>query len=398
MPRRQQQGSVLLIVLVTIVFATTALIAFMERADDDLIVPMRHAGANRMKAEAYAALETTLAVLVDFRVANNNVLRSPAEGWDDPLNLEWVQYAPANPNRTVTVTFEDESAKMSLPTATAQNLIDFFTFYGLPADEANLLKDSLLVWMQRNYTPTGSGAIDPTTYQQEAIPFTPPGRPLRSWEELRSIDGVNEYFFDANGAPTPLGKRFTAAYSLYNFPSPTDNGGKPDTLDVLAKLDVSQQQSVLDHLTGDSTGTGSVKNIGFFTQVGEVATLANVVTTLTGLDVNIAALRINVTVKEGLSVFTLSTVVTWPTNGATLTPAPAPPAQATTAINANPAATVTTAPLQTPQLNYPYIILDLTENDLDPAAPPTQAAEPDTETDPEAVPSPNTPFLSPNRT
>ncbi|MEI6861059.1 MAG: hypothetical protein WCL04_02285 [Verrucomicrobiota bacterium] len=394
MPRRQQKGSVLLIVLVTIVFATTALIAFMERADDDLIIPMRHAGANRMRAEAYAALETTLAVLVDFRAANNNVLRSPAEGWDDPLNLDWVQYTPASPDRTVKVTFEDESGKMSLPTVTAQNLTDYFTFYGLSADEVSLLRDSFLVWMQRNYVPSGTGAVDPTTYQQEVIPFTPPGRALRSWDELRSIDGVSEYFFDANGALTPLGKRFTSAYSLYNFPTPNVNGGKPDTLAVLGKLDVSEQQAVLDVLKSSGSGTGMVKTLGFFSQLGDVATAANTVNALTGLGVNITALRINVTVKEGLSVFTLSTVVTWPTNGATLTPAPAPPSQATAANNTTP---VTTAALQTPQLNYPYTILDITENDLDPADQPAQAPEPDSDSD--AIPlSPDTPFLSPNRT
>jgi hypothetical protein len=394
MPRHPQKGSVLLIVLVTVVFATTALIAFMERADDDLIVPMRHAGANRMRAEAYAALETTLAVLVDFRVANNNVLRSPAEGWDDPLNLDWVRYTPANPNRTVTVTFEDESGKMSLPTVTAQNLTDYFTFYGLPADEALLLRDSFLVWMQRNYVPTASGATDPAEYQQEVIPFTPPGRPLRSWEELRSMDGVKDYFFDANGALTPLGKRFISAYSLYNFPTPNVNGGKPDTLAVLAKLEIDEQRAVLDFLKGDSLGAGAVKNLGYFTQVGDVASVANTATSISGLGVNIAALRINVTVKEGLSVFTLSAVVSWPTNGATLTPAPTPPAQAPAA-STN---TVTTAPLTAIDLQYPYTILDLSENDLDPAAPPAQAATPESELGDDTPPSANLPFLSPNRT
>ena len=242
-PRQKETGSVLLIVLVTVVFATTALVAFIDRADDDLIVPMRHAGANRMRAEAYAALETTLAVLVDWRAANGNNLRSPAEGWGDPLNLDWVQYAPSS--RKITITYDDESGKIPLPTATAQNLTDFFTFYGESADVAALLTDSLQVWMKRGYTPTASGATDPATFQQDTIPFTAPARALRSWEELRSIDGVNEHFYDANGRFTPLGKRFIGAFSLYSFTTPNVNAGKPDTLAVLAKMDEGQQEAVL---------------------------------------------------------------------------------------------------------------------------------------------------------
>ncbi len=389
MPSRRQKASVLLIVLVTIAFASAALIAFMERADDDLIVPMRQTGANRMRGEAYAALETVLAVLVDFRAANNNNLRHPAEGWDDPLHFDWVNYTPANPNRTVTVTFEDESGKMSLPAAIAngngQNIANFFAFKGLPTEEATLLKDSFLAWTT-TYTPTASGASDATIYQQDTIPFTPPRRSLRSWEELRSIDGVKDYFYDSNGALTELGKRFIGAFSLYNFPSSNVNGGKPDTLAVLANLDIDQQRAVLDYLHGGGAGTASIPNLGYFTNAGQVGTLAGVLSPTAGLDVNITALRINVTVKEGLAVYTLSALVTWP-GGATATAAPAPPAQATTPSNGT---TVTTAPLTTPNLQYPYTILDVTENDLDPAEAAAKAASTEDET-----PGLNEPALTP---
>ena len=79
-----RRGSVLLIVLVTLVFATSALLLFIEKAGTDLLVPIREADANRLRLEAYSALETTLAVLEDFREVSEG-LHSPAEGWSDPL-------------------------------------------------------------------------------------------------------------------------------------------------------------------------------------------------------------------------------------------------------------------------------------------------------------------------
>ena len=72
-----RRGSVLVIVLVTLMFATLALIAFVEKASDDLIVEAREASATRLRREAFSALEVTLGVLEDFRQVNSG-LRSPA--------------------------------------------------------------------------------------------------------------------------------------------------------------------------------------------------------------------------------------------------------------------------------------------------------------------------------
>jgi hypothetical protein len=125
--RRPQRASVLVIVIVLLMFTTFALIAFMERASNDLLVDQRAAISRRLRAEAYSALEVTLAVLNDFREVNNG-LRSPAEGWGDPLTF--AGYTP-NEDRTVEVTFEDESGKISLPHATDVVLKNLFKTWGL---------------------------------------------------------------------------------------------------------------------------------------------------------------------------------------------------------------------------------------------------------------------------
>src|SRR3954471_22176049 len=86
-----RRGSVLVIVMVTLLFAAFALIAFMERANVDLIVDQREALTRRLRMEAYSALEGTLGVLNDFREVNQG-LHSPAEGWGDPL--AFANYTP----------------------------------------------------------------------------------------------------------------------------------------------------------------------------------------------------------------------------------------------------------------------------------------------------------------
>ncbi len=389
MARPRQHASVILMVLVTIAFAAAALLAFTERAMDDLIQPTRVVNANRLRAEAYSAMETVLAVLVDWRAANGNNLRSPTEGWDNILNEDWVGYAPYDEHRTVTVTFDDESGKLSLPAISDQNLVNYFTYYGLGADQAAFLKDTLLTWMRPNYTPTSAGAYTTAQYQEDTLPFSPPGRSLRSWAELASIEGlrapsaeVNEgdpYFFYLDGRPTPLGKRFMHAFSLYNFTTPNANGALhyPDTIAILGQMSPQQQEEVVHFLRTKESGSATVPNTGFFTQAAQVQSVAGTLSAPAGMGVNITALRINVTVKQGLAVFTLSVLVTWP-NGATAVAAPAPPSQATTATNTT--NQVTTTPLTTVQLNYPYTVLELKESDLDPDDPAVQTAAAELET------------------
>ena len=71
-PRR---SSVIILVLVTLLFTAVALTAFVEKAGNDLMVEVRQADAHRLRQEAFSALEVTLAVLEDFREADNGLKR-----------------------------------------------------------------------------------------------------------------------------------------------------------------------------------------------------------------------------------------------------------------------------------------------------------------------------------
>src|SRR3954468_792295 len=106
MSRRRElsrRGSVLVIAMVTVILAVFALVVFMDKASNDLLVEQRDAEVHRLRREAYSALEVTLCVLEEFRQVMQG-LRSPAEGWGDPLTF--ANYVPTD-DRVVEVSFED---------------------------------------------------------------------------------------------------------------------------------------------------------------------------------------------------------------------------------------------------------------------------------------------------
>ena len=62
-----RRGSIIVLVMVTLLFTAAALVTFLDKAGTDLLVEARAAQAARLRPDAYSALETTLAVLQDFR-------------------------------------------------------------------------------------------------------------------------------------------------------------------------------------------------------------------------------------------------------------------------------------------------------------------------------------------
>ncbi|HVU34285.1 MAG TPA: hypothetical protein VHE61_12680 [Opitutaceae bacterium] len=370
----------LIIVLVTMLFATFALIAFMDRATNDLLVTHRDAIARRLRMEAYSALEVTLAVLNNFQQVDNG-LHSPAEGWTDPLGF--AGYTPTE-DRRVEVSFEDESGKISLPRADAPTLSRLFQAWGVQPTDADSLADAMMGWMQRNHVY--STPINPD-YDESAIPYEPPGRPMRSYAELAAIDKVRDFFYDKNGEPNDYWRRFVADVSLFNFAQPNINGALPDTLAAVGQFDPNQQQMISDYLSG----AGQYQSNGpqYFQDPRQAATVTGQGGNTTGFGTTISALRINITVYEGRTMFRLSAVVA-PPNGATTvqetatsqkTQTSASSAQTAAQKQSGPNATQGTAGASgtnastaaTQNLRYPFTLLEIQENDEIPPAPPPVA-------------------------
>jgi hypothetical protein len=388
--RLRHRGTVLVIVLVTLLFAAFALIIFMDKAGNDLLVEQRDAETHRLRREAYSALEVTLAVLEEFRGALNG-LRSPAEGWSDPL--AFAGYTPTE-GRKVEIAFEDESGKISLPHANAVTLTNLFKNWQIQQADAEALTDALLGWMQANHTYISGLA---PSYEQATIPYLPPARPLRSFQELAAIDKIRETFYDEDGRPNDLWKRFADAVSLLNFQRPNINGAKPDTLAAVAQFDPTQQQNLTDYLNG--TGMYQAKGPGYFQSAGEAMRIAAGASgDTTAFAPTISALRIFVIVHDGQSVFRLAAVVA-PPGGATTVQTNATsqraPASGTNTRNAanqqdpnqrnnnsnqapNPggASTRQNANPNAANLRYPFTLLEIRENDEIPPPPPPPPPDP----------------------
>jgi hypothetical protein len=390
--RRQTRASVLVIVMVTLIFAVFALVVFMDKASNDLLVEQRDAEVHRLRREAYSALEVTLSVLEEFRQVMQG-LRSPAEGWGDPLTF--ANYVPTD-DRVVEVSFEDESGKISLPRANVLVLVNLFKSWNLQQHEAEELADAMLGWMQANHIYT-TGLVP--TYEQASLPYLAPSRSLRSYSELAAIDKFRETFYDKEGRPNDLYQRFTDAVSLLDFQRPNINGAKPDTLAAVAQFDPVAQQNITDYLHG----TGSYKTQGpnFFQSPNDALLIAaGGQGDIAGFAPTISALRIFITVHDGRSQFRLAVVVT-NGNGATTVNTTAtstraqasasnaettaqqnirnqqranpPPGQLGAATSGGRAAANNNPNQQ--NLRYPFTVLEIRENDEIPPAPPPPAPD-----------------------
>jgi len=375
MPRRgraARRASVLVIVMVTLLFATFALLAFMEKASVDLLVEQREAVTRRLRGEAYSALEVTLGVLHVFSEVGGG-LRSPSEGWDRPL--EFAGYTPSD-DRVVEITFDDESGKISLPRVNAQVLTLLFHNWGVQKTESEDLADALLGWMKPDHIATSSIRPD---YDSGPVPYEAPGRSLRSYHELAAIEKVRDFFYETDGRPNPYWHRFVDAVSLLDFARPNINGAKPDTLAAVGQLDGTQMQNITDFLRG--TGNQQFNGPGFFKDPGEAARLTGAAGNTAGFAATISALRINVVVREGRNEYRVMAIVA-PPGGATTVQQTAVK-KTTAAAAAKPADQQQNRPNATQTnprpggaanaaaraLKYPFTLLEIRENDDIPSAP-----------------------------
>ncbi len=356
-PRRPfRRGSVLIIVLVTLLFASAALVAFIEKAGDNLTVDAREAIAHRLRQEAYSALEVTLAVLEDFRLTNG-ALHSPAEGWSDPLGF--AGWSPRE-GCTAEVSFADESGKISLPNVQPATLLSLLESWGLAQHDAEQVRDALMGWMRRDYVPTTASLSD---YEHAAIPYDPPLRSLRTYDELAAIDYTRTLFYDENHQPNDLWRKFVATFSLFDFKQTNMNGASSELVGNLDWLDKSQQRQLGDYLNG--TGTRAQEGHGYFQNANQAANILGVQSLPPGYGTEIKALRVNVVIHQGGTSFRLSAVVA-PSGGATVV-LPVAPETSSSKVgaggNSQTASTTSqTAAAAPKKLNYPFTLLEIEEN------------------------------------
>ena len=309
--KKTKQGSILIIVLVTLIFTATALVAFLDKASNDLIVETHRRTADRLRLDAYSALNVTLAVLQDFYLAQNNALHSSNEGWGDPIG--WSNWAPVDGNK-IDVTFQDESGKISLINTKQTELNQMFLAWGMTQDNAEQLTDAILSWSKKNYVPQMGLSPD---YEQMTLPYNAPLRSLRSYNELAAMDFAKDILFDENGQPNSYWWQFVNDFSLYNYKQPNINALNNDVLTGLGQFDVNTIQNLSNYMSG----TGDYKvttplGVQWFKNETDIRSVSGQIGQPHQFTTTISALKILITVHEGTSLYHLSAVVA-PKNGAT---------------------------------------------------------------------------------
>ena len=368
------RSSVLVLVLVMLVFAATALTLFVEKASNDLLVEVRVSDSKRLRQEALSALEVTLAVLEDFRQADSG-LHSVAEGWGDPLG--WAGWSPSE-GRTVDISFQDESGKIPLAHADITTLTNLFEAWQMSSADSEKLADVILGWMQTGYVYTTAVVPD---YSEATIPYAEPGRPLRAFSELAAIDYAKDIFFDENGLPNGNYWRFVSDFSVFTFSQPNVNGANADVLAAAGQYTDAQRRQINDYLAG----VGQYAQLGqqWFQSASTLAAVAGLGGSAATFGTTITALRITITVHEGRSQFRISAVVA-PQGGATINQTAA--TNATAAASTTSATTSTsvtsasqpsstansaaTAAAASQSINYPFTLLEMLEDDEIPQNPP----------------------------
>ena len=370
-PRR---SSVIVLVLITLIFTAAALTVFLEKATNDLLTEVRQSDSRRLRQEALSALEVTLAVLEDFRQADSG-LHGTAEGWGDPLG--WAGWKPSE-GRTVEVALQDESGKIPLAHADVTTLTNLFEYWQMAPADAERLADMICGWMQKGYLYTSPVAPN---YADAAVPYAEPQRPMRSISELASIEYARDVFFDANGLPKGYFWRFVDDFSVFNFSNPNANGANADVLAAVGQYTDNQREHISDYLAG--AGQYAQEGQQWFQNTTTLASVAGVGGSSASFGTTITALRILITVHEGRSKYRLSAVVA-PQGGATINQTNATNAAAAasgTSATATTSVTNTSQPSSTASsaaaaaaasqnLNYPFTLLEMLENDEIPQPPP----------------------------
>jgi general secretion pathway protein K len=299
---KRRRGSVIIVVLVLITLASLLLARFMEDNSLELSMATHEADRRRLRADAQSELELALAVIAEIRSIDLNKIHAPSQGFDDPH-----AYAGFPPRDGLQVQFEyeDESAKLPLSVLTKNDLIQLLYSLGMEQRDAERVSDAIVAWQSKSYESLEEEASD-AAYQRATLSFRPARRPIRSFEEFRSIGVAKEMFFDERGRATPIFQAFKACVSLYTFPQANINTASDA---VLLSQGLDENQLALIRERQNEIGRRIVGTPPYFRVADEVRRLIGGGAPLQKFDDEIILMWVRVTVKEGLSKCRVSALV-----------------------------------------------------------------------------------------
>lgn len=341
-----------MLVLVTLLLAAFLLAAFIRRTGTELLADARAAERRELRAEAYSALETVLAVIA-AQQKEEGALHGPDENWSRALMESG--YTPAA-GREVELHFEDESGRISLPQADAVTLQTALEAAGESQADAERMTNALLAWMRESDAEEARD-LDAPDYESNDPAYKPAHGALRSWQELAAVEMDRHVFYDEASRATDVLRTFMRDFSLYSFSKTNLNTAGNDVL-----VTMGLNGSEADALDNYRARPRRPDEDGFFKTMTDAATVLGSAASTDKFGTEIAALRINVTVRQGGIAFRLTTVVA-PTSGAAATVRPRSSAQT------RPAQPGAPQPTERKRLDYPFTVLEIRE-DIEAPEPP----------------------------
>lgn len=338
-PAHRTRGSVIVLVLVTLLLASFLLAAFIRRSGTELLADARATERWQLRAEAYSALETALAVVAAQRSVDG-ALYLPEPRWADDMAA--AGYRPGG-GREVTVTFEDESGKISLPRADAVTIQTALEAAGVAAAEAERTTNTLLAWVREGQRDEAVD-FDAPDYTANDPAYQPARRSLKSWEELAAVEMDRAIFFDEDGAPTEVLRACRAEFSLHAFNRTNLNTAESGVLVTLG-LGEPAAAALQDHRNRPRRPDET----GHLRSMDEAAAVIGTAAAPDKFSTRIEVLRINLVARQGAVAFRLTAVVAAP--GTTRAGATA----STPAENLAPVA-------ERKRLDYPFAVLEIRED------------------------------------
>lgn len=326
---RSKKGSILLMVLVLIIVLSYVLTKFVERAQVEVQGEGYYVERTRLRLQAWSILEVVVAVLADVK-AIDEAIYAPAQGWGDPIDYSKIEI-PEGMN--VTFEFIDESSKLSINELDEGSLFLLFDEMDFDLDVSQTLTNTLLDWIDEDDDARIDGA-ESREYSTTELEMHPANGPLRSLDELSSVIGFKDHFFDENGFPNDNFKRLSEVVTYHPVLQLNVNSASPLALQSLAGLNEIQVETIQDYLAG-LDGESGTSDDNYFANEGEMTDVIGEIERGIPITQQISVLTVKVTVQEKGSSYSL--IGTFNTD------------------------TETTENGETGDLEYPFVFLELRE-------------------------------------
>lgn len=239
------RGSVLVAVLGMLFIASLMITFIIERAIRDIAYRGLHDNRPDLQREAYSAMMAGMAVLEEIKLFDGK-LYGPQQGWARALSE--ADYRPSQ-GYDVSINIVDESGKLPINEASAQPLRALLIALEISEFDIDLMLDTLFDWIDEDDQERPNGAED-ATYDRQSPVYRPANAPLATLDDLRLIEHWDEAFFDEDGQPNEIFRKFSRCVSLYNEGKINVHTAPPFLLEALAYTDGTPIDSLLEYLVG----------------------------------------------------------------------------------------------------------------------------------------------------